>query len=393
MFQSVGLPHGFCFLWNPQLLWLHILSDSLIAFAYFLIPVVLVFVLRKRRDVPFNGVFFCFAAFIVACGADPRDGGGDALVSPSTGSVALMKAVTAAISIATLVVLVRISPCILAIPHHLADRRFRELIENAPDAILQVDAQGAIVIANRTTGDMLGYSREELLGMRVEQLIPLDRRGSHRAHRKEFMKAGVTRAMGEGMGDLHARRKDGTELSVEIALSPVTGDTERYVTAIIRDVTERKRIEHDLARAHHIVQSVLESTTMSVIAVDADWRIDYVNHTAEALFNRAAGVIGLSLWDALPGQMPATRSALEKVMRTKVPAVFEAEYEPLRLALRIKAHPWENGGITVFISDVSEQKRMERRLESANRRAEAVLNNTSVCVYAVDKRLEVHLRQ
>jgi hypothetical protein len=68
MFGSVGLPHGFCFLWNPGLLWLHIGSDSLIALAYFLIPVALVRIVRGRKNIPFNGVFFCFAAFIVGCG-------------------------------------------------------------------------------------------------------------------------------------------------------------------------------------------------------------------------------------------------------------------------------------------------------------------------------------
>ena len=68
MFESVGLPHGFCFLWNPELLWLNVLSDSLIALAYFLIPFALIWIVRKRKDIPFNAIFFCFAAFIIACG-------------------------------------------------------------------------------------------------------------------------------------------------------------------------------------------------------------------------------------------------------------------------------------------------------------------------------------
>src|SRR5271168_3252918 len=69
MFGSVGLPHGFCFLWNPQLLWLHVVSDSLIALSYFLIPLALARIVRRRKDVPFNGVVLCFAAFIILCGA------------------------------------------------------------------------------------------------------------------------------------------------------------------------------------------------------------------------------------------------------------------------------------------------------------------------------------
>jgi hypothetical protein len=57
MFESVGLPHGFCFLWNPELLWLHILSDSVIALAYFLIQVALIRIVLRRKDIPFNVIF------------------------------------------------------------------------------------------------------------------------------------------------------------------------------------------------------------------------------------------------------------------------------------------------------------------------------------------------
>ena len=61
MFGNAGIPHGFCFLWNPELLWLHVVSNSLIAIAYFLIPLALVRIARRRKDIPFNGVFFCNA--------------------------------------------------------------------------------------------------------------------------------------------------------------------------------------------------------------------------------------------------------------------------------------------------------------------------------------------
>jgi hypothetical protein len=71
MFESVGLPHGFCSPWNPELLFLDVLSDSLLALAYFLIPVALIRIVRRRKDIPFNAIFFCFAAFIVACGTLP----------------------------------------------------------------------------------------------------------------------------------------------------------------------------------------------------------------------------------------------------------------------------------------------------------------------------------
>ena len=63
------MPHGHCYLWNPQLVWLHVVSDGLIVLAYMSIPFTLVYLAHRRRDIPFNWMFFSFGMFIVACGA------------------------------------------------------------------------------------------------------------------------------------------------------------------------------------------------------------------------------------------------------------------------------------------------------------------------------------
>ncbi|MEB3150245.1 MAG: hybrid sensor histidine kinase/response regulator, partial [Sphaerospermopsis sp.] len=62
------IPHGHCYLWQTNLVWLHIISDSLIALAYYSIPITLFYFVRKRQDLPFNWIFLLFAAFIIACG-------------------------------------------------------------------------------------------------------------------------------------------------------------------------------------------------------------------------------------------------------------------------------------------------------------------------------------
>jgi PAS domain S-box-containing protein len=124
----------------------------------------------------------------------------------------------------------------------IAERKFRDLIENAPDAILQVDSTGSIVIANRTAEKMFGYSHEELLASGVDILIPEAKRAGHAGHRKAFAAAGKTRPMGQGL-DLYARRKDGTQFPVEISLSPAKTESGVLVTAVVRDITERKETE------------------------------------------------------------------------------------------------------------------------------------------------------
>jgi PAS domain S-box-containing protein len=123
-----------------------------------------------------------------------------------------------------------------------AERRFRELIENAPDAIVQVDAAGRIVIANRTAETMFGYSREELAACGVDALVPEAVRGQHAERRAGFAAAGVSRPMGAGL-ELLARRKDGSTFPVEISLSPVRTEGGVHVTAVIRDVTQRRETE------------------------------------------------------------------------------------------------------------------------------------------------------
>jgi PAS domain S-box-containing protein len=140
----------------------------------------------------------------------------------------------------------------------LAERRFRELIENAPDAILQVNAAGAIVIANRTAETMFGYSREELMGQNVDLLVPEANRAAHPAHRKALAAAGLTRPMGLGL-DLFAQRKDGTKFPVEISLSPMKTDSGVHVTAVIRDVTERKLTEHRVRTLQESYMTELEA--------------------------------------------------------------------------------------------------------------------------------------
>src|SRR5450755_1000969 len=101
-----------------------------------------------------------------------------------------------------------------------AERRLGELLESAPDAILELDDDGRIVLLNRMAEQLFGYTREELLGQTVETLVPEARRKAHKQHRLQYVSQPVTRPMGSGL-KLEARRKDGSHFPVEISLSPV----------------------------------------------------------------------------------------------------------------------------------------------------------------------------
>jgi len=126
-----------------------------------------------------------------------------------------------------------------------AERRLGELLESAPDAILEIDQEGRIVLLNRMAEQLFAYSREELIGQPVELLVPESLRPAHQRHREQYLSHPVTRPMGSGL-KLEARRKDGSHFPVEISLSPAKSDSGWRVTAIIRDVTERRQMEDQL---------------------------------------------------------------------------------------------------------------------------------------------------
>jgi PAS domain S-box-containing protein len=130
-----------------------------------------------------------------------------------------------------------------------AESRFRELLEAAPDAIIEVDRDGCIVLMNRVTEQLFGYRRDELLGSSVDLLLPPPERSRHAGHRARFWENPSTRPMGRGY-ILKARRRNGTEFPVEISLSPVATDEGFRITAIIRDVTAQREAAEEIRLAN-----------------------------------------------------------------------------------------------------------------------------------------------
>jgi PAS domain S-box-containing protein len=134
---------------------------------------------------------------------------------------------------------------------------FEGLLESAPDAIIIVDQQGRIVLVNGQAERLFGYRREELLGQLIEMLVPERYRAQHVAQRDDYARRPRTRAMGVGV-DLSGRRKDGSELPVEISLSPLRTPDGLLITSVVRDISERKRLEQiqrerDLLRTEQMV--------------------------------------------------------------------------------------------------------------------------------------------
>jgi PAS domain S-box-containing protein len=142
---------------------------------------------------------------------------------------------------------------------------FEGLFQFAPDAILVVSHTGNIVRANKQAERLFGYSPNELSNADHEILLPERFREKHIEHRRAYMTDPHIRPMGTGL-ELYGRRKDGSEFSVDIALGPLKADGEMFVIAVIRDVSERRKTEEALWKAHDELQvKVMERTsTLSI---------------------------------------------------------------------------------------------------------------------------------
>jgi PAS domain S-box-containing protein len=173
-----------------------------------------------------------------------------------------------------------------------------DLLETLPDAIVAVDRDGTIVQVNSQTQELFGYSRDELIGQKVEMLVPDRYRSQHHHHRENYAETPKTRRMGADL-DLYGRRRNGSEFPVEVSLSPVTTESGTFVLSAIRDMSDRKRIAEELRRANEELYRrtveqlgeyrsklalIIDSSDDAIIGKNLDGTITTWNKGAERIY-------------------------------------------------------------------------------------------------------------
>ena len=174
------------------------------------------------------------------------------------------------------------------------ERFFRSVLELAPDGLMVVDEKGVIHLANAQCEQLFGYTRDELVGRAVEQLVPPGVRDGHHALREGFHRAPTVRAMGANR-ELRAVRKDGSEFPVEIGLSPLParGSAGAQVAVSIRDVTERREQERALRLAKAKAEEATETKSMFLANM---------SHEIRTPMNAILNMTGLALEADLPAK-------------------------------------------------------------------------------------------
>jgi PAS domain S-box-containing protein len=163
--------------------------------------------------------------------------------------------------------------------HEFGDDFAWSLFDAAPDGILLVATSGEIAFANDHAGTLFGCTAEDLLGTVVDDLLPQELRGRHRAHRTRYSASPTVRQMGGGL-ELRALRSDGSGFFAEISLSPLPLGDDQFVVAAVRDISDRVASEDHL----HRVLATLDASDDGIFIFDADTlRYSHVNDGAVRL--------------------------------------------------------------------------------------------------------------
>ncbi|MCG8315505.1 MAG: diguanylate cyclase [Pseudomonadales bacterium] len=303
------MPHGHCFLWQPHLLWTMVISDLLIALAYDSIPIFLIYLYKKRPDIRHRSILMAFGLFIFACGTTH-------LVDlwniwhHAYGLEALMKAITAAVSVYVAVIIWPLLPKLLALPSldelekkdedlnkalsklGASEARYRQLIETAAEGIWIADQEGISTFVNQRMVEMLGAtSSNDIIGLPIKAFT----------FREDTAQVdeNIQRRL-QGISEVHDfrfKKQDGGFIDTIVSTSPIYSTEQKIegMLAVITDVTERVRLERELQKLNQELELKVNERTHALESINLDLagQIEASNIMLSALQEREAFLAAL----------------------------------------------------------------------------------------------------
>jgi PAS domain S-box-containing protein len=266
-----------------------------------------------------------------------------------------------------------------------------DFLETLPDAVVAVDRDGTIIQVNSQAQELFGYLRDELIGQKVEVLVPESYRSQHHHHRQNFAAAPKTRRMGADL-DLYGRRRNGSQFPVEISLSPVSTENGTFVLSAIRDISDRKRIAEELRRANEELHrrtaeqlgeyrsrlaSIIDSSDDAIIAKDLDGIITSWNKGAERIYGYTPEeTVGKHISFLVPSERPdEIPGILQKIAQGETIQHYESARvtkDGRRLDVSISVSPLRDAkgdivGASAIARDITAQKRAESQLRQSQK--------------------------
>ncbi|WGO99336.1 CHASE domain-containing protein [Saccharophagus degradans] len=269
---------------------------------------------------------------------------------------------------------------------------WRMIIEQAPNALIITNETGEIVVTNAQADTLFGYAPNELLGQKIEVLVPHSIRTAHPELRESFVAAPKARSMGAGR-DLTAQRKDGSEVPVEIGLSPLNTPQGRLVVASIVDISERKQAQHTL-------EKIIEQAPNALIMTDDKGTITLTNTQADHLFGYRRGELTGQKIDILVPEAnraghPAHRDAFFKAPKSRLMGAGrdlagrakDGSEVPVEIGLNPLTTPLGNF-VVASIVDIKERLRAQKMLEHTNRQLQQKNHEMEQFIYTVSHDLK-----
>ena len=438
--MSNYMAHGFCLLWEPGLIRLHVISDIITGLAYYAIAIALFYFIYKRRDTPFPLMFLLFSVFILSCGTTHLSAAYTIYV-PKYWEEGVIKAITAFVSVVAAILLIPLIPKAISLPSltktldenknlngilkkqveklilsntrlndEIAERRQTEnamkelsykmelILNSAAEGIYSLDLEGKVTSINPAGVRMLGYEIEEVIGKHCHSTWHHSRPdGTPLLVEECGLNYVLERGTSGSAENTRFWKKDGTSFPVEYASTPMF-EADKLVGAVVtfKDITERVEAEAAIRSSEHryrsLFENMLEGFAYCKMLYEDNRPQDFIYLAVNGAFERLTGlnnVVGRKITEVIPGIKEANPELFEiygRVVATGKPERFETYSESFGGWLYVSVYSNEKGFFVAVFDNITEHKRADIALRASEEKYRTLIQEINDGVFIMDDR-------